>query len=71
MRLPIVILIAALVFAVGCSGESRNQTRTLTKHQRDSTLAQSKLPGSGVVKKSLALSDSARIRAARIEQLPR
>lgn len=71
MRLLIVILIAVLAFAVGCSGESGKQTRTLTEHQRDSTLAQSKLPGSGVVKKSLALSDSARARADRLEQLPR
>ena len=71
MRLMIVLLIAVLSLAAGCSGESGKQTRTLTRHQRDSTLAESKLPGSGVVKKSLALSDSARSRADRLEQLPR
>ena len=71
MRLLIVVLIAVLSFATGCSGESGSQTRTLTQRQRDSTLAQTKLPGASVVKKSLALSDSASTRAARLEQLPR
>ena len=60
MRLLIAILIAALSLTAGCSGGSEKQTCTLTK-----------LPGSATIKKSYALSDSARSRADRLEQLPR
>ncbi len=71
MRLLIVVLIAALSLTAGCSGGPEKQARTLTQRQRDSTLAQTKLPGSATIKKSYALSDSARSRADRLEQLPR
>lgn len=59
------LLVAA--FLAGCSGgEKAPETRrTLTEHERDSTLARSKLPGAGVVGKALEVADSASARADR------
>ena len=71
MRLIVLLLIAVVSLTAGCSGGSEDQARTLTKRQRDSTLAQTKLPGAGVVKKSLSLSDTAQARVDRLEKLPR
>lgn len=49
---------------VACSKKSEKAPRTLTQAQRDSAIAESQLPGAGVVGKALEVSDSAEARAA-------
>ena len=43
----------------------------MSERQRDSTIAKSRLPGSGVVGRAMAASDSARAREARADSLAR
>ena len=62
-----IIWTAAALALAGC-GSHGEQTRTLTERQRDSTIAASPLPGSAVVGRALAESDSAAARAARDNQ---
>jgi len=49
----------------GCSSHKSSETRVMTEHQRDSTIAASNLPGAGVVGKALEQADSAQARANR------
>jgi hypothetical protein len=58
------LLAAAIVLFVGCSAETGEQ-RTLSKRERDSTLAASPLPGAGAVGKAMEISDSAAARSQR------
>ena len=64
-----VILTIPLFILVGCSekqdkGKSRPR---LSERQRDSTLAESKLPGAKAVGKAMTVADSASARAARLD----
>jgi hypothetical protein len=63
------ILLCVLGIVVGCGGKSDSEqpSSTLTKAQRDSVLAASKLPGAKTVGRSLAISDSAKARADRLD----
>lgn len=57
------MVLAALCAFAACSKKSDTHTRKLTEAQRDSAIAASQLPGAGVVKKALEVSDSAKARA--------
>jgi hypothetical protein len=52
----------------GCSSQKPSETRVMTEHERDSTIAASSLPGAGAVGKALEEADSAKARAE--EPLP-
>ena len=54
------------LFALGCSG-SRPPERT--ERERDSTIAQSRLPGAAGVKAALKVSDSAAAQGARLDSI--
>ena len=70
MRFAMMLVVLFLVS--GCSGNSEESSRrTLSQRERDSILAETKLPGSSAIKKGYALSDSAHVRADRMENLPR
>ncbi|MGH7700432.1 MAG: hypothetical protein ACREMJ_07970 [Gemmatimonadales bacterium] len=67
--MPRTMWLAILVAAVACSGAGGERSvttdDTLTQRQRDSILAQSKIPGASGVGKAMRVADSvsARIRA--------
>ena len=66
MRAYIRIAIMAVLLGFGlaaCSSRKTSETRVMTEHQRDSTIAASKLPGASVVGKALEQADSAKARA--------
>ena len=63
-RLLGLLAAAAGVLFAGCSAETGEQ-RTLTKRERDSTIAASPLPGAGTVGKAMEISDSAAARSKR------
>jgi hypothetical protein len=67
-----ILLAAVFAFMAGCSENREEQeSRTgLSERERDSTLAETRLPGAGGVKKALAVSDSASARAARFNKVP-
>lgn len=67
MKRTALVSLLVLGFLAGCSGGDKTpeSRRTLTEHQRDSTLARTKLPGAGVVGKALEVADSASARANR------
>ena len=46
-----------------CSSPKKEEKRVLTERERDSAIAQSKLPGAAVVGKALEQADSAKARA--------
>jgi hypothetical protein len=54
------LLLPLLLLATGCQGRSADAGRT--QHERDSVLAQSKIPGARAVKRALEVGDSARAR---------
>jgi hypothetical protein len=61
------IIFCVLFLILGCTGNSPK--KELTKRQRDSVLAESKLPGSKTVGKAIEISDSSRVKAKRIDDL--
>jgi hypothetical protein len=66
------ILCAVLfLLAVGCSGESGGESARpgLTQRERDSVLAESRLPGAQGVKTTLTVADSANARTERLNKL--
>ena len=63
-----VTLGCALFMAGACSKKVADTKPAMTQAQRDSAIGESKLPGAGVVKKSLEVSDSAKARAERESQ---
>ena len=65
-----VALVLALCVAGACSKKATETKPAMTQAQRDSAIGESKLPGAGVVKKSLEVSDSAKARAERENQVP-
>ena len=55
--------IALAVCLAGCaSGETDGDNRALSQHQRDSTIAESPLPGAGTVGRAMEIADSAEAR---------
>jgi hypothetical protein len=61
-----------LLCAAGCSGGSEDNTASdsrLTRHERDSVLAESRLPGAQGVKTTLTVADSANARTERLNKL--
>jgi hypothetical protein len=63
-RLWVCALATTLVTLAGaCTKKDETTTKRLTTAQRDSAIAESKLPGAGVVKKALEVADSAETRA--------
>ena len=66
-----VVAFGVLVALLGCSGkeeEDRAPASTLTQAQRDSVLAESRIPGAGVVGRALETADSAQARADRLDE---
>jgi hypothetical protein len=64
----LLMLLAALLCAIGCSGGDAEKTeKRLSTRERDSILAESPLPGSGVVGKAISVSDSLDARTKRID----
>jgi len=71
IRVPVPASLVMLVFMAACGGGQSGKSRTaagdsLTERQRDSILAQSKIPGARAVGKAMRVADStsAGIRAA-------
>jgi len=59
--------LVVLSLVIGCGGKKEsNRSSTMTEAQRDSLIGESPLPGSNVMKGALAVSDSARARADRL-----
>ena len=58
-----------IVFLSGCSADTGNDAKKndLTRQEKDSVLSESGLTGSGVVKRAIAVSDSAAVRAKKID----
>jgi hypothetical protein len=68
-RGTIVVLAIVTMTAAGCGQHAEKSTKELTERQRDSIIATEKaLPGSGVVGRALAMSDSEAARAQRVDQ---
>jgi hypothetical protein len=59
-------LMLAVLFALGCGG---SKPPAKTERERDSMIAQSRLPGAAGVKASLKVSDSAAARRARLDSI--
>ena len=66
-RMAVAGLMAVVVTLAGCGGGGKATGKDLTERQRDSIIATEKaLPGSGVVGRALAVSDSEAARAQRM-----
>ncbi len=66
------IMTAALItFLSGCGEGTGNDSpkKDLTRQEKDSVLSESGLTGSGVVKSAITVSDSAAVRAKKIDTL--
>jgi len=63
------LILAAALFAACGSGDADQPASTLDRAERDSVLADSPLPGSATVKGALDVSDSASVRAQRLDEL--
>lgn len=64
-------LLALIILVLGltsCGKAPETGSGTLSERQRDSTLAETRLPGSGAIKRAYDLSDSARARNTRLEK---
>ncbi|MCG7853965.1 MAG: hypothetical protein MIO92_15700 [Methanosarcinaceae archaeon] len=69
MMFKVFITILALVSIVSCAETTRDSSKKkLTQHERDSILAETKLPGAGVVGRAIEASDSSSARAKRIDE---
>ena len=67
MRRKIAACALVSIALAGCGGHEQKASKELTERQRDSIIATEKaLPGSGVVGRALAVSDSEAARAQRI-----
>lgn len=63
--------LTALASACASPDTAQNRRDTMTQRQRDSVLAQSKLPGAQGVGKALSAADSAKARQARLDSASR
>ena len=67
MRWRIVAWVLVSMTVAGCGAHEQKASKELTERQRDSIIATEKaLPGSGVVGRALAVSDSEAARAQRM-----
>lgn len=65
----IIITILALVSIVSCTETNKDSSKkNLTQHERDSILAETDLPGAGVVGRAIEASDSSAARAKRLDE---
>lgn len=65
----IIITILALVSIVSCTETNKDSSKkNLTQHERDSILAETDLPGAGVVGRAIEASDSSSARAKRLDE---
>ena len=67
-------MLCAMLFllASGCgggAGDRADSESSLTRHERDSVLAESRLPGAQGVKTTLTVADSANARTRRLNEL--
>lgn len=67
----LIVYTVLLLFAVGCAGGSddTSSSSSLTQHERDSVLAESRLPGAQGVKTIITVADSANARTQRLNDL--
>jgi len=70
MRLPIVLILAVAACAAEQSGQTVNRD-TLTQRQKDSILANSRIPGASGVGRAMRAADSASARALRADTVAR
>ena len=65
-HLPKLIGAAALLILVACADEPKfkKARADMTQRERDSTIAASRIPGSGIVKKAMSVADGEARRAA-------
>lgn len=68
---PLAILIPSLLILSGCAEEPKfEKARSdMTQREKDSVIAESGLPGSGVVKKGLSIADGQAKRAAMMDSI--
>lgn len=66
----LLVLLALMSPATGCSTSEKSAKAPLTEHQRDSILATEPIPGAPVVGAALRTSDKAAERAATMDSLP-
>jgi hypothetical protein len=72
MRLPIVLILAIAACASEQSGGGQTVNRdTLTQRQKDSILANSRIPGASGVGRAMRAADSASARALRADTVAR
>ena len=64
----ILVLLFVVVFVVGACGE-KTPEKDLTRAQKDSVLAESDLPGAGVVGKAIEAADSSAARSKRLDEM--
>ena len=70
-RIALLLLVLALMSpAAGCSAPEKPAQAPLTQRQRDSVLATEPIPGAPVVGAALRTSDKASERAATMDSLP-
>lgn len=66
----LLVVVALMAPAAGCSGSGESAQAPLTEHQRDSVLATEPIPGAPAVGAALRTSDRASDRAAAMDSLP-
>lgn len=65
----IIITILTLVSIASCTETNKDSSKkNLTQHERDSILAETDLPGAGVVGRAIEASDSSAARAKRLDE---
>jgi hypothetical protein len=69
MRVRVLIAVALVTMACAGSDTPANNRDTMTQRQRDSVLAQSRLPGAQGVGRALSASDSVRARNAQLDSI--
>ena len=69
MRIRVVLAVVLLTTACADSETPANNRDTMTQRQRDSVLAQSRLPGAQGVGRALSASDSVRARNAQLDSI--
>jgi hypothetical protein len=64
-------IVPVFLLLVNCTSNSDDSSKKkeLTKDQRDSMLAESRLPGAKAVKKAIAVSDSAAAKKKKLDDL--
>ena len=68
MRKTLVSSLLLLAALAACSGDEEPSARSkMTQRERDSTIAESNLPGSAVVRKAISMSDAQKERAATMD----